>query len=136
MTQRIVRVQRRTVWERLANVLIEQANAMRAIRSDARPPPRNGRLPRRMTCLQHPAGSFELRPRRGRLSFDWLKPFTHTRGYKAGEVVFRRGDIATNLMFIGRGQSKLLSSGSSCSRVLCLASLECCRPTTGERKPS
>lgn len=44
---------------------------------------------------------------KGTLSFDWLKPFTHTRDYKNGDVVFRKGDDATEIAFIVRGEFRL-----------------------------
>jgi len=47
------------------------------------------------------------RAAKGDLSFEWLKPFTHTRTFKAGDVVFRKGDEATYLAFVVRGRFKL-----------------------------
>lgn len=44
---------------------------------------------------------------KGSLSFDWLKPFTHTRDYERGDVVFRKGDMATNMAFVVRGKFRL-----------------------------
>lgn len=44
---------------------------------------------------------------KGNLSFDWLKRFTHTRKYKTGEIVFRKGDVATYLSFIVSGRFRL-----------------------------
>jgi CRP/FNR family cyclic AMP-dependent transcriptional regulator len=40
---------------------------------------------------------------KGNLSIDWLKPFTRAREYKSGDVVFRKGDEATDLAFVVRG---------------------------------
>jgi signal-transduction protein with cAMP-binding, CBS, and nucleotidyltransferase domain len=45
------------------------------------------------------------------VEFDWLKPFTHTRECKAGENIFSKGDVATNLMFVVRGKFKLIELG-------------------------
>jgi Cyclic nucleotide-binding domain len=44
---------------------------------------------------------------KGSLSFDWLKPFTHTRDYKSGEIVFRKGDEAKEIAFIVRGKFRV-----------------------------
>jgi len=48
---------------------------------------------------------------KGTLTLDWLKPFTHTRNYESGEVVFRKGDEATNMAFVVRGKFKLSELG-------------------------
>jgi hypothetical protein len=48
---------------------------------------------------------------KGTLTLDWLKPFTHTRNYETGEVVFRKGDEATNMAFVVRGKFKLSELG-------------------------
>jgi len=48
---------------------------------------------------------------KGTLTLDWLKPFTHTRNYESGEVVFRKGDEATNMAFVVRGKFKLSEIG-------------------------
>lgn len=44
---------------------------------------------------------------KGGLSLEWLKPFTRTRDYKSGDVVFRRGDEATDLAFVVRGEFRI-----------------------------
>jgi CRP/FNR family cyclic AMP-dependent transcriptional regulator len=44
---------------------------------------------------------------KGSLSLDWLKPFTETRDYKSSDVVFRRGDEATYLAFVVRGEFRI-----------------------------
>ena len=44
---------------------------------------------------------------KGNLGFDWLKPFTHTRDYKNGDVVYHSGDEATDMAFVVRGEFKL-----------------------------
>jgi CRP/FNR family cyclic AMP-dependent transcriptional regulator len=48
---------------------------------------------------------------KGTLTLDWLKPFTHTRNYESGEVVFHKGDDATNMAFVVRGKFKLSELG-------------------------
>ena len=44
---------------------------------------------------------------KGNLNLDWLKPFTHVRRYERGDVVFRKGDVATEMAFVVRGKFKL-----------------------------
>ena len=45
---------------------------------------------------------------KGDMSFDWLKPFTHTRSYTAGDIVFRKGDVATDMGYVIRGKFRLV----------------------------
>jgi CRP/FNR family cyclic AMP-dependent transcriptional regulator len=45
---------------------------------------------------------------KGNLKLEWLRPFTHVRRYTSGEIVFRKGDVATNLAFVVRGKFKLI----------------------------
>lgn len=40
----------------------------------------------------------------GDLSIDWLKPFMNTRNYKKGEVLFRKGDTADELLLTVTGK--------------------------------
>ena len=54
----------------------------------------------------------------GDLNMDWLKPFTTSRRYEAGTVLFNKGDAATELHFIMSGRFRVvernveLSAGS------------------------
>lgn len=41
------------------------------------------------------------------LKMDWLKPFTTTRRYRAGDVLFRKGDPATTMVFVLSGRYRL-----------------------------
>jgi CRP/FNR family transcriptional regulator, cyclic AMP receptor protein len=47
----------------------------------------------------------------GDLNMNWLKPFTHTRPAKTGEIVFRKGEPATNMAFIMSGRFRLPEIG-------------------------
>jgi hypothetical protein len=47
----------------------------------------------------------------GSLSLDWLKPFTVQRRAQAGEVLFRKGDVADEMFFVVSGRLRLLESG-------------------------
>ena len=47
----------------------------------------------------------------GDLNMNWLKPFTTTRHVKAGEVVFRKGEPATNMVFVVSGRFRLPNIG-------------------------
>src|SRR5262245_17086655 len=47
----------------------------------------------------------------GDLNMNWLKPFTHTRHIKSGDIVFRRGEPATNMAFIMSGRFRLPEIG-------------------------
>jgi hypothetical protein len=40
----------------------------------------------------------------GDLSVEWLKPFMDTRNYKKGEVLFRKGDVADEMLLIVSGK--------------------------------
>jgi hypothetical protein len=40
----------------------------------------------------------------GDLSVEWLKPFMYARAYKKGEVLFRKGDIADEMLLIVSGK--------------------------------
>jgi hypothetical protein len=44
------------------------------------------------------------------LSVDWLKPFTRTRSVRAGEVLFRKGDAATDVLFVLGGTFRALEA--------------------------
>jgi hypothetical protein len=44
----------------------------------------------------------------GDLNMDWLKPFTSTRGFSAGDVLFHKGDIADAMYFIVSGRFRLI----------------------------
>jgi CRP/FNR family cyclic AMP-dependent transcriptional regulator len=45
-----------------------------------------------------------------RLSLDWLKPFSRRKTIEAGETVFRRGDAATEFMFVLTGRFRALEA--------------------------
>ena len=40
----------------------------------------------------------------GDLSIDWLKPFMNTRAYRAGDVLFRKGQVANEMFLITTGK--------------------------------
>ena len=48
---------------------------------------------------------------RGNLTIDWLKPFTKTERYDAGQVLFQMGEHADRLFFIVRGKISLEDVG-------------------------
>ncbi len=41
---------------------------------------------------------------KGDLSMDWLKPFMDTRNYKKGDVLFRKGDVADEMLLTVTGK--------------------------------
>ena len=41
------------------------------------------------------------------LSMDWLEPFMSTRKYRAGDVLFRKGDLATEMFLIVKGRYRV-----------------------------
>jgi CRP/FNR family transcriptional regulator, cyclic AMP receptor protein len=43
----------------------------------------------------------------GDLNFDWLKPFMSKRACKAGETLFRKGDLASAMFYTVSGQFRL-----------------------------
>jgi CRP/FNR family cyclic AMP-dependent transcriptional regulator len=45
------------------------------------------------------------------LKMDWLRPFTSTRRIAAGDILFRKGDVAGALYFIVSGRYRLTESG-------------------------
>jgi CRP/FNR family transcriptional regulator, cyclic AMP receptor protein len=47
----------------------------------------------------------------GNLNMDWLKPFSSKRRMRAGEVLFRKGDIADRLFFVVSGRCRLSERG-------------------------
>ena len=47
----------------------------------------------------------------GNLSLDWLKPYTHQRSAKAGEILFRQGDQADQMFFTLSGRFNLVEAG-------------------------
>ena len=49
--------------------------------------------------------------KRADLSMDWLKPFTTTRRARAGEVLFRKGDVADDMFVVVSGRFRLKESG-------------------------
>jgi CRP/FNR family transcriptional regulator, cyclic AMP receptor protein len=48
---------------------------------------------------------------RADLSMEWLKPFTTTRRAQAGEVLFRKGDVADDMFVVVSGRFRLAESG-------------------------
>jgi hypothetical protein len=47
----------------------------------------------------------------GDLSMDWLKPFMDKRKLEAGEILFRRGDVADEMFFVISGRLRLRELG-------------------------
>jgi hypothetical protein len=45
------------------------------------------------------------------LSMDWLKPFTSTRRFNAGDVLFRKGERADAMFFVVSGAYRLVEIG-------------------------
>lgn len=43
---------------------------------------------------------------------EWLDPFSRHKRYRAGDVIFRRGDVATYLMLIRSGRFRLMEIGT------------------------
>jgi CRP/FNR family transcriptional regulator, cyclic AMP receptor protein len=48
---------------------------------------------------------------RGELSMDWLKPFMTSRRCRTGEVLFRKGDVAGEMLYTVSGRFRLIESG-------------------------
>jgi CRP/FNR family transcriptional regulator, cyclic AMP receptor protein len=44
------------------------------------------------------------------LRMDWLKPFTSTRRINAGDILFRKGEVASSLYFVVSGRCRLTES--------------------------
>lgn len=49
---------------------------------------------------------------RSDLSMDWLKPFMTRRMVKAGEILFRKGELSSNMYYTVSGRYRLAESGS------------------------
>jgi hypothetical protein len=47
----------------------------------------------------------------GDLSMDWLKPFMHKHSYKAGSVLFHKGDHADDMFYIVHGRLRVRELG-------------------------
>lgn len=47
----------------------------------------------------------------GDLSLDWLKPFGTARRFKAGEVLFRKGDAASEMFYVESGRFRIEEHG-------------------------
>lgn len=45
------------------------------------------------------------------LNMDWLKPFTTSRKVRSGDVLFRKGDVARNMMVVTSGRFCLVEMG-------------------------
>jgi CRP-like cAMP-binding protein len=41
------------------------------------------------------------------LSMDWLRPYMKRRSYRAGDVVFRKGDVANEMFLVGKGRYRV-----------------------------
>ena len=39
----------------------------------------------------------------GDLAMDWLRPYMKRHGYRAGDVLFRKGDVANDMLMVGSG---------------------------------
>src|SRR6185436_17080936 len=48
---------------------------------------------------------------RGDLNFDWLKPFMSKRSCKAGEIIFRKGELSSAMFFTLSGRFCLSEIG-------------------------
>jgi CRP/FNR family cyclic AMP-dependent transcriptional regulator len=48
---------------------------------------------------------------RGDLSMDWLKPFMSRRQCRKGEVLFRQGDVSTEMFYTVSGRYRLVEAG-------------------------
>lgn len=48
----------------------------------------------------------------GDLSMEWLKPHMTNRGYRAGQIVFRKGDVAEQMFYTLTGRFRLVEIGS------------------------
>ena len=44
----------------------------------------------------------------GDLNMEWLKPFTSACNVSAGDVIFRKGDVANNMMVVMSGSFRLI----------------------------
>jgi hypothetical protein len=49
--------------------------------------------------------------KRGDLTGLWLKPYMKSRAMKAGEILFRKGDIADHLYFLAEGEIEIVEIG-------------------------
>jgi hypothetical protein len=49
---------------------------------------------------------------RGDLSMDWLKPYMSKRRYGAGQVIFRKGDVAEQMFYTVTGRYRLVEISS------------------------
>ncbi|MGU3540066.1 cyclic nucleotide-binding domain-containing protein [Methylobacterium sp. A54F] len=47
----------------------------------------------------------------GDLSLDWLRPFGTSRAFKAGQVVFRKGEAAAEMLYVESGRFRLPEFG-------------------------
>ncbi|BAT59386.1 DNA-binding transcriptional dual regulator Crp [Variibacter gotjawalensis] len=48
----------------------------------------------------------------GDLNLDWLKPFMSRRGAAAGEIIFRKGELSTEMFFTVSGRYRLTEIGA------------------------
>jgi CRP/FNR family cyclic AMP-dependent transcriptional regulator len=48
---------------------------------------------------------------RGDLSAEWLKPYTHKKTYATGEVLWKRGEVAKELLFVLSGRFLAVEAG-------------------------
>ena len=47
----------------------------------------------------------------GDLNMDWLKPYMHKKGCKAGDILFHKGDAAHEMFYTVSGKFRLIESG-------------------------
>ena len=47
----------------------------------------------------------------GDLNMDWIKPFTSSHAVKAGDLLFRQGEVADRMFFVVSGRCRLVESG-------------------------
>jgi CRP-like cAMP-binding protein len=48
---------------------------------------------------------------RGDLNMTWLRPFTSTRNVQSGEILFHKGDLASDMFFVVSGHFRLVETG-------------------------
>ena len=48
----------------------------------------------------------------GDLNMDWVKPFTSSHATNAGDLLFRKGELADRMFFVVTGRCRLLESGT------------------------
>ena len=69
----------------------------------------------------------------GDLDMNWIKPFTKTRDMSPGEVLFRKGEEATEIIFVMSGSLHIPELGVRSRRAKWWANSACCRRTASAR---